>query len=64
MCDVCMQFPHHPRCPNAPEPPAVFICAECGQSIYDGEDCYVVLGEQFHEHCIAGMKTVAEYDPY
>lgn len=64
MCDICMSFPHHPRCPNAPEPPTVFVCAECGQSIYDGEDYYDVLGEQFHTNCIDGMRRTAEYDPY
>jgi len=25
-CDICRQFPHHPRCPNAPDPPVVYYC--------------------------------------
>lgn len=35
MCNVCRQYPCHPRCPNAPEPE--LECAECGCGIYAGD---------------------------
>lgn len=63
MCEICLRSPCHVRCPNAPEPIPVFICAECGNDIHDGEDYYEVLGEQFCEHCIDNAKGVAEHDP-
>lgn len=63
-CDVCLQHPCHSRCPNAPEPPAVFVCSGCGHDIHEGEDYWNVMGEQFCERCIDDAKGVAEYDPY
>ena len=30
-CDICRQFPHHPRCPNAPDPPVVYYCNMCNE---------------------------------
>lgn len=64
MCEECLQFPCHPRCPNAPDPPAVFECFGCGRDICDGEDFWNILGEHFCEQCIDNAKGVAEYDPY
>lgn len=64
MCDMCRRSPCDPRCPNAPDPPTVFLCSGCGQFIYDGDDYWDVLGEQYCEHCIDGMKKEAVYDPY
>lgn len=63
MCDVCLSNPCHPRCPNAADPPAVFICSGCGDRILDGEDYYDVLNEQFCQNCIDGYRREAEYDP-
>lgn len=64
MCEICLQSPCPPRCPNAPEPPCVFICSGCGDPILDGDDYWDILGEQFCEGCIDGARGVAEYDPY
>ena len=64
MCDICNFYKCPPRCPNAPEPKAVFVCSGCGGSIYDGDYYYDVLGEQFCETCIKNSKMEAEYDPY
>lgn len=64
MCDICIKSPCDPRCPNAPEPPTVFVCSGCGEFIYDGDDYWDILGEQFCENCIKDMKRIAEYDPY
>ena len=33
MCDVCRQSPCDPRCPNAPEPEAVYKCRNCGRRL-------------------------------
>ena len=64
MCDVCFKSPCDPRCPNAPDPPSVFVCSGCGDNIVDGEDYWDLLGEQFCENCINDARKVAEYDPY
>lgn len=64
MCDVCLQMPCPPRCPNASEPPSVFVCSGCGDLIYDGDDYWEIMDEQFCESCIDGARGVAEYDPY
>ena len=57
-------MPHASGCPNAPEPIAVFVCSGCGNKIYEGEDYYDILGEQFCESCINETKQEAVYDPY
>lgn len=64
MCDICMKSPCDPRCPNAPEPPTVFVCSGCGDPIYDGDDYWDIMGEQWCSRCIDESKKVAEYDPY
>ena len=64
MCDICLSRPCHPRCPNAADPPAVFVCSGCGGRILDGETYWDVLDEQFCESCIDGYRREAEYDPY
>lgn len=62
-CEICNRTPHLPLCPEAPDPVSVFICSGCGEPIWDGEDYWDVMGEQFCEHCIDDMKGVAQYDP-
>lgn len=64
MCNICRQVPCDPRCPNAPEPPSVFVCSGCGWPIRDGERYWDIMGEQFCEDCIDNAAGVAEYDPY
>lgn len=64
MCDVCMQHPCDQRCPNAPEPPVVFVCSGCGHDILDGDDYWDIFGEQFCETCIEKAKGTAEYEAY
>lgn len=62
MCTECRQHPCHPRCPNAPEPKAVYECVYCKKSIHDGEGYYKHNGDYFHEECFsdAALKLVAE----
>lgn len=62
MCEICLHSPCLPRCPNAPEPPSVFICSGCGKPIYEGDDYYDILGEQFCEECVIRSCRVAEYE--
>lgn len=64
MCEICLQKPCPPRCPNAPEPPSVFVCSGCGDDILEGDDYWDILGEQFCEDCIDASKREAVYDPY
>lgn len=64
MCDICRVAPCHPLCPNAPDPPTVFICSGCGNNIYDGEDYWDIMGEQFCKNCIEDSRKEATYDPY
>ncbi len=64
MCSVCHQIPCLPGCPNAPDPPSVYICSGCSKEIYEGDDYWDVMGEQFCEECIDGAKREAVYDPY
>lgn len=64
MCEECRMTPCHPRCPNAPDPPSVFICSGCGDPIFDGEDYWDIMGEQWCANCIDSSRRIAEYDPY
>ena len=42
MCDVCRQVPCDPRCPNAPEPEAVYTCCNCREGICEGDTYYII----------------------
>ena len=60
MCEFCRRSPHLAGCPNAPDPPTVFICSDCGEMIYEGDWFYRVLGETYCEDCMESMKEMAE----
>lgn len=76
MCDICRQSPCHPQCPNAPDPPAVYTCKICGESIVAGDVFYEMDGEYYHEECFednavsilveecGAMKGTAEKDDW
>lgn len=51
MCEICHKCPCDPRCPNAPEEKGVYTCAYCDDPIVDGEDCFCIDGEYYHEDC-------------
>lgn len=51
MCSECRQHPCHPRCPNAPEPPAVYTCEGCKEPIRAGEEYFEMDGDYWHEEC-------------
>lgn len=51
MCAICMRTPCDPRCPNAPDPPAVHTCKHCGESIISGDEFFEVDGDFYHDEC-------------
>lgn len=55
MCELCHASPCLTGCPNAPEPKAVYHCANCSSSIIEGEGCYEIDGEIYCECCIEDM---------
>lgn len=57
MCDVCRQIPCHPRCPNAPEPTAVLMCARCNSGIYAGDRYHNSEGGVLCMECIDDMSA-------
>lgn len=63
MCDFCGRNPCDPRCPYAPEPPTVYICAACGEPIKAGEEFYEIDFEYYHEECAtdAAMDILTEH---
>lgn len=62
MCDICLQYPCHPRCPNADEPPVACECDLCNGNIYEGDAVYVIDGIHVCEDCIDNSRTYAEID--
>lgn len=54
MCDVCHATPCDPRCPNAPDPPAVYTCKYCGEPIVPGDEYMEVDGDYYHLEDCAG----------
>ena len=62
MCYICLKSPCDPRCPNAPDPPHVYVCSGCGHSIYEGQRVWHIQGEQYCKRCIDRAEEVAEFD--
>ena len=60
MCDYCRKVPHDPRCPEALDPRAVFICSDCGQMILEGDTFYRVMEETYCEECMEACREIAE----
>ena len=51
MCAECRRTPCDPRCPNAPDPPAVYTCKYCSEDIVVGDDFVELDGDYYHEEC-------------
>lgn len=52
MCDICGRTPCDSRCPNAPDPDAIFICKWCHEPIAIGEEYLEFGGDYYHlEEC-------------
>ena len=62
MCEECRQYPHDPRCPNAPPPRKAVECSLCGEDILQGDD-YCEVGE--YAYCMAciwsHVKSAGDY---
>lgn len=59
MCSVCLTNPCHPRCPNAPEPIPEYICTECEEGIYEGDEFFKIGKKTICKYCLDEM-TVEE----
>lgn len=55
MCSVCWHSPCDPRCPNAPEPPAIDTCPNCNEGIALGEEYAEIDGVKYHIECLEDM---------
>lgn len=60
MCKECRQYPCHPRCPNAPEPPVARKCDNCGRELLVGESMWEFDIGCVCEECIDSCRTYAE----
>ncbi len=40
MCEYCLQYPHHPRCPYAPEPKVRGHCQHCNEELREDYEYY------------------------
>ncbi len=57
MCEICRRSPCDARCPNAPEPRAIYKCAYCGEGITNGEKYLEYNGKYYHLDCIEEMSS-------
>ena len=62
ICDICRKNPCDSRCPNAPEPPEVYECVECGASILAGEYYYRLGKHAYCESCVKASLEEAELE--
>lgn len=67
MCSECHMSRCPSGCPNAPDPPTVYICNYCGEPIVAGEDYWQLEGDYWHEDCFdLNLKDIAKerFDAY
>lgn len=57
MCDICRSVPCLAGCPNAPDPPAVYACDDCGEGIVPGDEYAEIDGRYYHLDCLENMST-------
>ena len=55
MCSICLQFPCNFRCPNAPEPKAVYRCSVCGEGIFRWQKYFETAKGYICDKCIEEM---------
>lgn len=60
MCDECLKVPCDPRCPNAPEPPVICLCGNCGDEIHKGDEIYDFEDYIWCKHCVDKCFCVAD----
>lgn len=61
MCDICLQNPCHPRCPNAVRK-IRGTCDECGEELYEDEYYYTDDGNGTYcsEECAQKANDIHE----
>ena len=64
ICEICRMSPCDSRCPNAPEPPEVGECDNCGEEIREGEYIYRLGDYKYCERCVNSAREVAEVEPW
>ena len=52
MCEICRQSPCASRCPNAPEPKAVYTCKDCKEGIMPGDEYVEIDRDYYHKECL------------
>ena len=57
ICEICLQNPCHPRCPNAEEPKGKYTCIKCGYGIMEGEEYLVSPDGPICMECLEDMTT-------
>lgn len=57
MCAECRMTICSSRCPNAPEPKAVYTCSRCGYGIFEGDSFYDGPEGYVCECCIEEMSS-------
>lgn len=62
MCEVCLQNPCHPRCPNYSPINTHIYCCKCGEIIEIGEEYLENLnGEAAHLDCFYSIRDLLEW---
>lgn len=55
MCSVCLKIPCNARCPNAPEPKAVYRCSVCNEGIFRMQKYFETAKGYICNECIEDM---------
>lgn len=55
MCSICGYSKCPSGCPNADEPPAVYECDVCGESIVVGDEYVDIDGKKIHRECFEDL---------
>lgn len=63
MCEYCRRSGYHAMgCPNAPDDPRVYRCAECGEAIYEGDKVYFLQQVPICEDCVESSCETASLE--
>lgn len=64
MCDICHKTPCDYRCPNAPDPKTIYVCAHCNEPIVVGDRYFSFNDKHYHDDCFgdAAPALIVERD--
>ncbi len=57
ICEICLQSPCHPRCPNAKELEVKYTCIKCGYGIMEDEEYLASPDGPVCLECLEDMTT-------